>query len=140
MPSLTSSTVPTSRTSISARSAAWISLRSISLSSPGRSMESVGMGAPLGDCEKYHIQQDGERRGRSGKDGEGVAAKPSPSFPIASHTRSRSPPQESRQHPSRPHVPQLLRRRARYPARRARQVAGRGVAQDLRSEEHTSEL
>src|SRR6266404_3494383 len=54
MPSFTSSAVPTSRTSISARSAAWISLRRISLSSPGLRMESVAMGYRLGDCEKYH--------------------------------------------------------------------------------------
>src|SRR5438034_7698017 len=54
MPSFTSSAVPTSRTSISARSAAWISLRRISLSSPGRRMESVAMGCRLGDCESYH--------------------------------------------------------------------------------------
>src|SRR5438034_1741426 len=54
MPSFTSSAVPTSRTSISARSAAWISLRRISLSSPGLRMESVAMGCRLGDCESYH--------------------------------------------------------------------------------------
>src|SRR6266568_1296520 len=60
IPSFTSSTVPTSRTSISARSAVWISLRRISFSSPGRRMESVAMGAPLGDCEKYHMNAECE--------------------------------------------------------------------------------
>src|SRR2546430_745558 len=60
IPSFTSSTVPTSRTSISARSAVWISLRRISFSSPGRRMESVAMGAPLGDCEKYQIDAECE--------------------------------------------------------------------------------
>src|SRR2546425_10246041 len=54
IPSFTSSTVPTSRTSISARSAVWIFLRRISFSPPGRRMESVALGAPLGDCEFYH--------------------------------------------------------------------------------------
>src|SRR2546426_8297080 len=58
MPSLTSSTVPTSRTSISARSAAWISLRRISLSSPGLRMESVAIAPRSRDCEKYHIRSE----------------------------------------------------------------------------------
>src|SRR5437588_11644045 len=55
MPSFTSDTVLSDRTSSSARSAVWISLRSTSVSSPGLRMESVAMGVPVEDCEKYHI-------------------------------------------------------------------------------------
>src|SRR5512134_2576095 len=68
-PSRTSSTVPTSLVSTVARSADAISLRRMSLSSPGRSTDSVAMSrAPVSlkgwcaiswgvACEIYHIEE-----------------------------------------------------------------------------------
>src|SRR6267143_3454713 len=109
MPSFTSSTVPTSRTSMSARSAAWISLRRISLSSPGLRMESVAMGSGVGVCETYH------KKWEVGSD---------------SHTGSRSSAQEPDQHPPRSQRAELLGSRARHASGRAGQVARRGVTKN----------
>src|ERR1041384_1636525 len=98
MPSFTSSTVPTSRTSIDARSAAWISLRRMSFSSPGLRMESVAIGLGSGDCENYHIL--------------GPAATP----PVLD-ARAGAPLQKRRQHPPpRPPPPPPPARRAPPPA------------------------
>src|ERR1043166_1196784 len=68
MPSLTSSTVPTSSTSSSCRSAASISRRRMSLISPGRSVVSVGIrvavwGGCFEACEKYHKRAGQQARG-----------------------------------------------------------------------------
>src|SRR6266851_1734781 len=113
MPSFTSSTVPTSRTSMSARLAAWISLRRISLSSPGLRMESVAMGSGVGVCETYHKKPKVERRD------------------AVSHPRSRPPAQEPDQHPPRSERPELLRGCAGHASGRAGKVARRGVAEDV---------
>src|SRR5260370_6053350 len=79
MPSFTSKTVPTSRTSMAARSAAWISLRRRFFSSPGRRMESVAIGQGLGvrdwglgfkfvkNITNYRAAKGGEDRRWGGK-------------------------------------------------------------------------
>src|SRR5258708_5733243 len=113
MPSFTSSTVPTSRTSMSARSAAWISLRRISLSSPGLRMESVAMGSGVGVCETYH------KKSKVGSQN------------AVSHSRSRPPAQEPDQHPPWAERAELLRCRAGHASGRAGEVARRGVAEDV---------
>src|SRR3989449_4739499 len=155
MPSFTSSAVPTSRTSISARSAAWISLRRISLSSPGLRMESVAMGCRLGDCESYHKSAEcetqwGIRNAECGCSEGSLASRPPLYIPHSafriphlvdwafrtSYPRSRPSSYESLKHASRPHRPQFLRRRSRHTPRRARQVTGRGVAEDVHHRPH----
>src|SRR5689334_354833 len=115
MPSFTSSTVPTSRTSISARLAAWISLRRMSLSSPGFRMESVAMGCPLGDCEKYHI-----------------AALPPPRAGSAvSYSRSGPASNDPGEDAPRPDGAQLLGGGAGHAPRGGREMAGRRVPEDF---------
>src|ERR1041384_167922 len=113
MPSFTSSTVPTSRTSIDARSAAWISLRRMSFSSPGLRLESVAIGLGSGDCENYPI-----------------LGPPAP--PPVLDARAGAPLQKRRQRPPRPQASELLGRDARHPSGGPRQMAGGGIRQDPR--------
>src|SRR5881394_2910842 len=117
MPSFTSKTVPTSRTSMSARSAAWISLRRRFFSSPGRRMESVAMGYRLRDCEKYHMLKGGGRRRRAAKGRQKL------------YTRPGSSSEKTSKDATGTEFAQLHRRGSRYAPRRARQVAGRRIAE-----------
>src|SRR5713226_2572178 len=129
MPSFTSNTVPTSRTSMSARSAAWISLRRIALSSPGLRMESVPMGSGVGVCETYHKKPEVGSRHAEHAVSTTVLLFAFRVFCV-SHSRSRPPAQEPDQHPPRAQRTELLGRRARHASGRAGQVARRGVAED----------
>src|SRR6266550_121724 len=164
MPSFTSSAVPTSRTSISARSAAWISLRRISLSSPGRRMESVAMGSGLEDCESYHKSAEYHKNAECGVRNAELQGKVDPGclprrvtlarsiphseFHIphwffipnsalrALYARPRPSSYESLKHASRPHRPQFLRGRTRHTPRRPREMAGGRVAEDVHHRPH----
>src|SRR3989442_12537029 len=131
MPSFTSRTVPTSRTSISARSAVWISRRRISLSSPGRRMESLAIGFGweiVKNITYFRTGEDGEGRRRSEQDGEGVnLLRPPPSssdLPRPLFTRPRPPFFKARHTPPGAERPQLLGGSARPPPRRRRQLPG----------------
>src|SRR2546422_6107199 len=99
MPSFTSSAVPTSRTSISARSAAWISLRRISLSSPGLRMESVAMGSGLEDCESYHKSAEYHKNAEFGMRNRWGGSIPD-GGPSVGRLHGIEPPQRSEEHTS----------------------------------------
>src|SRR3989442_9766715 len=131
MPSFTSRTVPTSRTSISARSAVWISRRRISLSSPGRRMESLAIGFGweiVKNITYFRTGEDGEGRRRSEQDGEGVnLLRPPPSssdLPRPLFTRPRPSSYKARHHTSEPDGTQLRGRSPRHPPRRPHLMAG----------------